>query len=93
MYKISVICSHKHVVMSAYPVTKQDKFGIEKVQRRFTKRLSGLYHLPYYERLRRLKVVKLRAQAPHSRFDNATTCFRLNHTYCSAKFSNEFLTY
>ena len=41
------------------PVSKKDIVSIEKVQRRFTKRLPGLKNFTYQERLNRLKLVSL----------------------------------
>jgi len=38
---------------------KKDIVSIEKVQRRFTKRLPGLKNFTYQERLNRLKLVSL----------------------------------
>jgi hypothetical protein len=47
------------------PVLKCDIVSIEKVQRRFTKRLPGLQHYSYADRLKRLNIMSLELRRLH----------------------------
>jgi len=54
---------------------------IESVQKFFTKRLPGLWNLPYFQRLASLNIQSLE----HRRIlADLTLCFKLQHHYCDS---------
>jgi len=58
------ISEYNSVIWS--PVLKKDIVSIEKVQRRFTKRLPGLKNLTYQERLNHLNLYSLELRRLHA---------------------------
>jgi len=69
------------------PYSKQDVDLIEKVQRRFTKRLRNLKHLPYDERLAKLGLPTLELRRLHL---DLIFCYKIVFGYVSVNFDDFF---
>ncbi len=69
------------------PVYKGLIRAIESVQRRFTKRLRGMYHLSYPARNKALGLQSLELRRLSS---DLTTCYKLLHGICDADFGRYF---
>jgi hypothetical protein len=66
---------------------KMNILMIESVQRRFTKRLSGMSHLFYHQRLRKLNLVTLEARRLQT---DLITMFKMLNNYINIDFNDLF---
>jgi hypothetical protein len=69
------------------PVYTGDILMIESVQRRFTKRLSGMSHLFYHQRLQKLNLVTLEARRLQT---DLITMFKILNNYINIDFNDFF---
>jgi hypothetical protein len=70
------------------PVLKCDIDCVERVQRRFTKRLPGLHNLTYAERLNKLKLITLELRRLHI---DLLWCYRIVFGICCLKSDDFFV--